>query len=155
MLQSARFLMRLHARPASSAVAVEDETGRVLVVKAHYKPYWTFPGGWIDKGETVREAAVREVKEEVGLDLDAGSLSLLTTVDRISSIMHTYQFIFTVTVKSSVEKDISLQAVEIADWRWVTKEEVISGAQNYSAGVERWAQGSSEPYVEQMYGNGL
>lgn len=147
--------MRLHARPASSAVAIEDEAGRVLVVKAHYKPYWTFPGGWIDKGETIREAAVREVSEEVGLSLPIDSIALIATVDRISTIMHTYQFIFKASVSSSVEKDIQLQAVEIAAWRWVTKQEVLSKTDRYSAGVERWAEGKTEPYIEQMYGNGL
>lgn len=147
--------MRLHARPASSAVAIEDENGRVLVVKAHYKPYWTFPGGWIDKGETIREAAVREVKEEIGLTISIDNVTLLSVVDRISTIMHTYQFIFKTTVLAAVEKDIKLQAIEISDWRWVTKEEVLSKDHSYSAGVERWAASKTDAYVEQMYGNGL
>jgi 8-oxo-dGTP pyrophosphatase MutT (NUDIX family) len=40
---------------------------------------WALPGGRIDLGETVEEAALREVHEELGLLLDAGSL--LGTLD--------------------------------------------------------------------------
>lgn len=33
------------------------------------RTYWTFPDGGVEEGETVEQAAVREVKEETGLDV--------------------------------------------------------------------------------------
>ena len=47
--------------------------GRVLLIKRGFPPYrgfWCFPGGGTKKDEDPREACVREVKEETGLDVE-------------------------------------------------------------------------------------
>jgi 8-oxo-dGTP diphosphatase len=47
---------------------VKDDA--VLLVKQNYgKRYWSLPGGMVESGESVDQAAIREVKEETGLDI--------------------------------------------------------------------------------------
>jgi len=58
----------------SAVVAVFDSKGDVLVLRRSgtdtWRPYhWNFPGGRVDPGETIRGAAVREVREESGIIL--------------------------------------------------------------------------------------
>lgn len=51
-----------------------DECGRVLLQKRGDSRMWGFPGGAIEIGETPEQAAIRELKEETGLDVEVQSL---------------------------------------------------------------------------------
>lgn len=43
---------------------------KVLLVKNHNGRYWSFPKGHVEKGETEEQTAIREIKEETGLDVE-------------------------------------------------------------------------------------
>lgn len=47
-----------------------DYDGKIVLIKRKNPPFgWALPGGFVDYGETVEKAAIREAKEETGLDL--------------------------------------------------------------------------------------
>jgi len=48
----------------------EGEAGIVLVRRKNDPPGWAIPGGFVDYGETLEQAALREAKEETGLELE-------------------------------------------------------------------------------------
>jgi 8-oxo-dGTP diphosphatase len=50
------------------AVMVLNQENKVLLVKGRRRG-WEFPGGYVGKGEAIRDAAIREVKEESGIDI--------------------------------------------------------------------------------------
>ena len=63
------------ATPRTAAgVLVRDVGGRVLLVKPSYKDGWDIPGGYVEPGESPKQAARREVSEELGIDLAIGRL---------------------------------------------------------------------------------
>ncbi|WP_405820973.1 NUDIX domain-containing protein [Streptomyces sp. NBC_00838] len=58
---------------AASAV-VTDDRGRVLLQRRRDNDLWALPGGGMDLGESLPGAAVREVREETGLDVEITGL---------------------------------------------------------------------------------
>jgi ADP-ribose pyrophosphatase YjhB (NUDIX family) len=54
--------------PAASAVVV-DEAGRILLIRRADNALWSIPGGAMEVGERIADTAVREVKEEAGLEV--------------------------------------------------------------------------------------
>lgn len=63
-------------KPVAAAV-VRDAADRVLLLRRAFEPgrgLWTFPGGFVDLGESVEEAAVRETREELEVDIELGRL---------------------------------------------------------------------------------
>ena len=65
-----------------ASVAIVDR-GRILMVRQTYRgnQIWTFPGGAIEPEELPTQAAVREVKEEVGLDVEITDLIVQVPMD--------------------------------------------------------------------------
>jgi ADP-ribose pyrophosphatase YjhB (NUDIX family) len=64
------------------AIIIEDD--RVVLVKRLHPPLqaeWSIPGGVLEVGELVREAAIREAREETGLTVEPGEL--LGVYDRV------------------------------------------------------------------------
>ena len=55
-------------------VLIRDDRGRVLLCETQFKPDWELPGGIVEYGETPRLGAVREVREELGIELAVGRL---------------------------------------------------------------------------------
>lgn len=50
-------------------VLLENEKGEVLLVRHTYVEGWYLPGGGVETGQTMVETAIKEVREEVGLEI--------------------------------------------------------------------------------------
>ena len=71
-------------RPIVGVAAVVIEDDRVVLVRRGSPPAygeWSLPGGAVEPGETLEEAVVREVKEEIGLEVEV--VELVAVLDRI------------------------------------------------------------------------
>ena len=59
--------------PSTTAI-VADNHGRIALVKRKDNELWALPGGGMELGESIEQGAVREVKEETGLDVEVVGL---------------------------------------------------------------------------------
>ena len=64
------FYDNLPKKRMGAGVLFFNEKDELLIIKPNYKDHWTIPGGVVDANESPRQAAIREVKEELGLDID-------------------------------------------------------------------------------------
>jgi ADP-ribose pyrophosphatase YjhB (NUDIX family) len=65
------------ARKRVGADAIlRDDQGRILLVDPDYKPDWDLPGAMIEANEPPIAGLIRELKEEPGLELRSGQLTL-------------------------------------------------------------------------------
>ena len=68
---------QVYPEPTVGALIVNPE-GKILLAKSHkWFDKYTLPGGHIEVGETMEEAVKREVKEEVGLDVEVVEFLLM------------------------------------------------------------------------------
>jgi 8-oxo-dGTP pyrophosphatase MutT (NUDIX family) len=58
----------------STTVAVRDDSGRLLLIHKVDNDLWALPGGGMDLGESIADAAVREAAEETGLTVELTGL---------------------------------------------------------------------------------
>ena len=100
----------------SHVLAIDDE-GRILVVRTTYLgPGWMLPGGRVEHDETPHEAAIRETREETGME---------TRVDRLMLVDarpgRDVSFVFLGTV---VGGELDPQQGEIAEVGWLGRDEI-------------------------------
>ena len=72
--------------PKLAAVSLVSVDSKLVLVRRAIEPkmgFWSYPGGYVDRGETVEDAAIREVKEETNLDIElTGFIGLYSSSDR-------------------------------------------------------------------------
>ncbi|MQY10398.1 CTP pyrophosphohydrolase [Streptomyces sp. RB5] len=103
-----------------AVVAVLRRDGRVLVIQrgagTHNGGYWAPLSGKIEPGEGQAEALVREVREEVGLEVTPGRKVWECPTDDGRFVLHWW-------TASIVSGEVVPDPVEVSDVRWVTARE--------------------------------
>ena len=99
------------------AVCVIEHDGEFLVLWQPHRPGWSLPGGLLGRGEDPADAVRREVREEVGLDIDPGD----PVVVRVDALQRGIDVIF--GVQLSERPEIAL-ATEARKARWTSRKEL-------------------------------
>lgn len=112
-----KFVHYINPRPAAGLIPI-DTNGRILLARRDIEPQlgsWVFPGGFIDIGETVEEAAVRETREEVCLEVQ--NLQLIGVYTRITAGV-------IITVFTAEALGTATAAHETAEVKWFEKDNI-------------------------------
>jgi 8-oxo-dGTP diphosphatase len=113
--------------PLVGVGAVIIENARVVLVKRAHPPLqaeWSIPGGVLEVGELLREAAIREAREETGLTVEPGEL--LGVYDRVlrnADKRVQYHYVLIDFLCRRVVGDLAA-ASDAAEVRWFSREEL-------------------------------
>ncbi len=108
-----------YRRTEGAHVLVRDEQGRILVVRTTYLgPGWMLPGGRVERSETPHAAAVRETREETGIDVRVDRLILIDAQRR-----RNVSFVYAAT---AVGGTLAPQFGEIAEVGWLDRDEIAA-----------------------------
>ena len=112
--------IRMKTIKVVAAITIHDD--KVFATQRGYgefKDGWEFPGGKVEEGETLENALIREIKEE--LDTEIEVVELLDTVEYDYPKFHSSMACFISKIKSG---DLVLKEHEAA--KWLTKENLDS-----------------------------
>ena len=118
-LKQDEYLMIVH-------LCVFNSRGELLIQrrqlhKDRYPGMWDLSaGGFVQSGETLRDAVIREAREELGVTLDPASVRYMLTVP-FSFVLDAF---FSAQADYEID-DLTLQEEEVSEARWVSHEELL------------------------------
>ena len=100
--------------------AIIQKENKILATKRGYGEFinmWEFPGGKIESGETKEQVLVREIKEELNIEISVDKFAI--------DIEYQYPnfYLFMSCFMCSI-KEGSIELLEHNDGKWITKEEL-------------------------------
>jgi ADP-ribose pyrophosphatase YjhB (NUDIX family) len=145
------------APPANSIVpsvnvVVENGRGEILLIRRSDNDNWALPGGAIDLGESMTQAAVREVKEETGIDCEiTGLVGIYTDPKHI--ILYTsngearQEFSIVLTARATGGEPTPSE--ESSEVRWVARTDLDGYSMDRSMRLRigHYLEGRATPYL--------
>lgn len=108
--------------PRARVLVVHDN--KILLVRSWMGAGdYTLPGGGRERGETLVDAATRELKEETGIDLTANQLKLLFSSEYREHGLRTHYECF--YVKLSQPPQLHLRKPELSGFTWVSPGDIV------------------------------
>jgi 8-oxo-dGTP diphosphatase len=116
----------LMVKTTVGAIITREENGqiKILLTRRNIDPYkgeWCLPGGHINLKENAKDAVIREVREETGLDFDCNFFNYFDEIIPEKNI-HATVLIFTGTASGN----ILAQESEVAEIKWFNMPDIFS-----------------------------
>ncbi len=120
----AHFTARQPTKRMAADCVFTDQAGRLLLLEPPYKPTWDLPGGGVERDESPRLAAQREVREEIGLPVEPGDLLAVDWISHSGDFTEIVAFLFDGGVLTPADIDrIVTDPTEVKSFRFATLDE--------------------------------
>lgn len=121
-------LMRMYwrvrrPRTRGALVAIWNQ-GELLLVRNSYVPYYSLPGGYLRSNETGRQAAIRELAEEIGVKTSEGELELV--LSEVNEWEGKRDGVEIFAIEVAERPDVRIDQREVIDAAWFAPEHALS-----------------------------
>jgi 8-oxo-dGTP pyrophosphatase MutT (NUDIX family) len=136
----------------SANVVVLNEDKQILLIKRTDNGNWSLPGGAMDLGESIGQAALREVQEETGIDCElTGLVGIYTNPNHVleytsdGEVRQEFSVVFTARAVSGQPTPSS----ESSQVVWVSPEAIDEHAMHPSMRqrLDHFLEGRNQPYI--------
>ncbi len=101
--------------------ALIEKDGKILVCRGVGDAVWEFPGGRLHAGEAPVDGIVREIKEELGVDISNVRPFVVMPSYHYKSKQHQVFITYTCTYDGS---PLTVDSTELEEYKWLTREEL-------------------------------
>lgn len=137
----------------STNVIIENDAGELLMIRRSDNGNWAVPGGAIDLGESLAQAAMRETKEESGIDCEVIDVVGIYT-DPKHIILYTSngeaRQEFSIVVRARATGGELTPSSESTEVRWIARSELSELAMDRSMRrrIEYYLEDRGTPYID-------
>lgn len=137
----------------STNVIIENDAGELLMIRRSDNGNWAVPGGAIDLGESLAQAAVREAKEESGIDCEVIDVVGIYT-DPKHIILYTSngeaRQEFSIVVQARATGGELTTSSESTEVRWIARSDLADLQMDRSMRrrIEYYLENPATPYID-------
>jgi ADP-ribose pyrophosphatase YjhB (NUDIX family) len=133
-------------------VVVSNPAGEVLLIRRSDNDNWAVPGGAVDLGESLVQAAVRETREETGVDCEVTGLVGIYTDPRHVMLYTSNREVrqeFSIVLTARATGGEPMRSEESSEVRWVARAELDGYSMDRSMRLRigHFLEGRATPYL--------
>lgn len=104
-----------------------NSEGEILIVKPVYKDTWNLPGGVVEANESPQKACIREVQEEIGIEVKPEGLLCIDYTSKKEEAIESLQFIFFGGILTSAKiAEIEIATDEISAYQFLPPKQALT-----------------------------
>lgn len=104
---------------------ISNDRNQILMVYNGDVDSWSMPGGLVEEGETIEQAAIREVYEETGLEVEINNMLAINECQSINKNEHAIFFTVGASIKGGSIEILNPNEITVVKWMDIEEADLL------------------------------